>query len=366
MKSDHFFGSHIDGHFLLAESNAHGPGFITIDEIMQTDWAKAIFLSSFCVDFGWLLPKLSNCKAHVLILMNGGEQNRSFSGMRQKFDDHITLIFPPFRSTGFGVFHAKIMLIQFQEGIRLAVTSANLMPCDYELYDNNVFVQDLYYAPSSQKGNELGKLLRFLRYCMVDKHFCDEVGKCDWTRFRHHIVYSVPRKPETGLRMLHSIAATLPKFDTLEYQCSSLGALTKEWVDGFNADTIKIVFPSASHVQSCSDTIIYSNIFYRKSNWLKCQFKADFYKCVSVRHVEKPLHSKIMIFSFQGVPSFVYMGSHNFTPSAWGRVAASSGKYIIANYEFGIIVADPFALPIPYCRSPLQKHEPNDQPWCQE
>jgi len=37
-------------------------------------------------------------------------------------------------------------------------------------------------------------------------------------------------------------------------------------------------------------------------------------------------------------PSWIYVGSHNFSPSAWGRMQIRDKKFYIANYELGVLL----------------------------
>ena len=69
----------------------------------------------------------------------------------------------------------------------------------------------------------------------------------------------------------------------------------------------------------------------------------------------------------RGIAGWVYVGSHNFTPSAWGTLSGSSFTPIlnVTNYELGIVLplrtkeADRFAC---YER-PLKKYASGASPW---
>jgi len=74
----------------------------------------------------------------------------------------------------------------------------------------------------------------------------------------------------------------------------------------------------------------------------------------------------------QDIPiGWVYVGSHNFTPSAWGNLSGSSFNPIlnIANYELGILFplkSEADANGIACFDRPARKYSASDVPWMQE
>lgn len=82
------------------------------------------------------------------------------------------------------------------------------------------------------------------------------------------------------------------------------------------------------------------------------------------------LHSKIMTcLDPQGAPLYHYVGSANFTPSAWGLVTRKGDKRVISNMELGVVLSASFfaagGFPYPYQRPP-QRYGASSVPWMQD
>lgn len=154
--------------------------------------------------------------------------------------------------------------------------------------------------------------------------------------------------------------------------------------------TLRIVYPTAKTVkQSLVGPGGFGTLFCQQKDYvalppnLKC-----FYECVSDEdgRCRYAMHSKIMtalgttintpstnesdaeltceIVSYRQ-PLYYYVGSHNFTQSAWGKLVKGGTKLQVANYEVGVLLpASEYAVEIPYQRLP-RKYAPTDLPWDQ-
>lgn len=68
---------------------------------------------------------------------------------------------------------------------------------------------------------------------------------------------------------------------------------------------------------------------------------------------------------------WLYVGSHNFTPAAWGRYSEKTGNLSIANHELGVVVllreddVEAEGTFLATWKRPLQPYGPKDTPWDQ-
>ncbi len=126
---------------------------LTFEQILgQSSEIKCIILSSFCFDEMWLFPKLSKIK-HVYLISHPDTSERRATSQNfvhrhwylnalflfalKACRSNIAIIYPPFsRFPNYGVMHSKFMLIQYKDRLRFVVTTANLMPYDYEDVQN--------------------------------------------------------------------------------------------------------------------------------------------------------------------------------------------------------------------------------------
>lgn len=180
---------------------------------------------------------------------------------------------------------------------------------------------------------------------------------------------------------------------TIECQGSSLGRLDRTWLADFaecctgtvpsggraakggQADRVKIVFPTMEHVlQSPRGPEDFGTIFFQQKNWHQLGYPRElFSQCISVCGSGRALHSKVIAAFADAVPVWYYVGSANFTASAWGSFVKDRQKVLIANFEAGVVLSHPAdastlfpagLFPYPYQR-PLQKYRPSDLPWMQ-
>jgi tyrosyl-DNA phosphodiesterase-1 len=127
---------------------------------------------------------------------------------------------------------------------------------------------------------------------------------------------------------------------------------------------------------------MFGTIFCRSDNWFKKERypRELFHHCCSAYGRHQALHSKVIAAMLDNDrSSWWYIGSHNFTPSAWGKFVKEKSAVMIANYELGVIItADDEgkcsispsagrAFPYPYQR-PVRPYdlEHGDVPWMQD
>ncbi|KAG8685900.1 hypothetical protein FRC11_009868, partial [Ceratobasidium sp. 423] len=232
-------------------------------------------------------------------------------------------------------------------------------------------------------------------------------SRWDWSRVTAHLVPSIAGKhagwPDV-LRVGHvalmkavrDMGAT-SKDVSIECQGSSIGSYSTSWTNeflssakGISPDTyldtpkarrskaphpsgLKIIFPS---LRTVDESVLGRNgagtMFCQRKQWDASTFpKRFFYDSNSKR-------GKMIL----GIPSekeaapnkpkaWLYVGSHNFTPSAWGTLSGSgfNPSIYIINYELGVVIplesvsqGDKLAC---WQRPPRQYVQSEDVPWMQ-
>ncbi|KAF8154246.1 tyrosyl-DNA phosphodiesterase-domain-containing protein [Crassisporium funariophilum] len=189
-----------------------------------------------------------------------------------------------------------------------------------------------------------------------------------------------------------------------EFHWSARGESAEDWLDGTRKareklplPPVKLIFPTKTTVQeSASGEQGGGTIFCRRKQWSGKNFPRSLF-----------YDSKMVIMSFKMIiallndnpfssgntkPEFIsdtedetdddieviepavgwaYIGSHNFTPSAWGTLSGSSFNPIlnITNYEVGVIflLKDAKEADRVACfQRPPKKYASKDEPWIQE
>ncbi|CAE6457552.1 unnamed protein product [Rhizoctonia solani] len=238
-------------------------------------------------------------------------------------------------------------------------------------------------------------------------------SRWDWSRVTAHLVPSVAGKHAGWPSVLNVGHVALMKAvrdmgaasDSVSIECqgSSIGTYSTSWTNefmssakGVSPDTyldtpksrrskaphppgLKIIFPSLRTVdESILGRSGGGTMFCQRKQWDASTFpKKHFYDSNSKRG-KVLMHSKMIL----GIPAdketgsdkpkaWLYVGSHNFTPSAWGTLSGSGFNPSIhmTNYELGVVLplesvtqGDKLAC---WKRPPRQYVEGVDVPWMQ-
>ncbi|GAA5873327.1 hypothetical protein JCM3774_005942 [Rhodotorula dairenensis] len=148
---------------------------------------------------------------------------------------------------------------------------------------------------------------------------------------------------------------------------------------------IKIVFPTEYEILSgrggANDG---GTLFCPVKYWETKAFPRHLFHRGESKRDKVPAHTKIILGMHKyasGAPAayegWMYLGSHNFTPAAWGRLQnGSNGPELkITNYELGVVLPiraqsaeelQKKADALVTYRRPLVKYDPADRPWQQE
>lgn len=197
-------------------------------------------------------------------------------------------------------------------------------------------------------------------------------------------------------------------------QLNTIEADKKRKLDKEDAQfDFKIVFPTLATVQASTvGPNAFGTLFCKQKDFLSPNFPRDcFYDCHSraTGRTQKAMHSKIMTVSSAKDSSkstksssksakgsskddpielessedeaeetqssrkheeqkelYRYIGSHNFTAAAWGRLCKGGSALLVNNYEMGMLIPADFSSEFPYTyHRPPRKYSPDDLPWDQ-
>ncbi|KAI0262793.1 tyrosyl-DNA phosphodiesterase-domain-containing protein [Gloeopeniophorella convolvens] len=213
---------------------------------------------------------------------------------------------------------------------------------------------------------------------------------------------------------------------SLECQGSSIGAYSAAWLAEFvlsargispeaaldapksrrattplpTRETLRILFPTRDWVRaSVLGEPGGGTMFCRRSTWEAAKFPRQLFCESRSRRGRVLMHSKMIIATFakgsspinvdtdtdsdadsdivevkkdkEDTMGYAYVGSHNFTPSAWGTLSGSGFTPVlnVTNYELGVVfpLKDEAQLNRVVCyERPPKRYGPKDRPWIQE
>ncbi|KAG0015468.1 hypothetical protein BGZ80_009840 [Entomortierella chlamydospora] len=366
----------------------------------------------------------------------------------------VVHIYPPL--TNYGTFHPKLMLLFYPTFCRVVISSANLVPHDWLQLVNTLYVQDFALLPSTvETPEELGDfgstLHNFMKIMTIPEKVLAVVRSVDFSTAKVRLVPTVQgsfpiEAPHTyGIARLSKVLQTSGlqgKEMEVEYQTSSLGKITLRFLDEFYRSSrglpvrarsrftyeerlppVKVVFPTENHVlNSRLGEFGAGTICFRTEYWDDPTFPRKVlhdFECVGILKGSL-MHSKIALAKIAkpsntiatSIPAsgsivsgrerssncvgWFYVGSSNFSESAWGTVANKKataknveGLHVsMRNWELGVVYLietedemhdlaaisatqrmDPSGeqsffgpLPVPY-RRPLTQYTSRDKPW---
>ncbi|KAJ3732045.1 tyrosyl-DNA phosphodiesterase-domain-containing protein [Lentinula guzmanii] len=413
-------------------------------------------LSTFALDLPWIYSLFD---PSVPVIMVSQPESSGKASVKNALPNWIKTT--PFLKGGYGCMHMKFMLIFYKTGrLRVVVSTANLIPYDWRDIENAVWLQDIPLL--SRLATFDGQDKESFPYVM--KRVLDNVNvapalsvmlkqdhpnlpirttedictRWDWTKVKVNLVPSIAGKHEgwpnvilTGHARLMKAVRNIglqtgkglrEKNLELDYQGSSIGSYTTQWVNEFYHSAkgesaedwldkpksrreklpypvqLKVLFPTLTTVQSSQHGERGGgNLFCKRSQWEARKFPRQLFHDSRSKAGNTLMHTKMIVSIIspkstkRSTPEVInvdtesedddndpevintnvgwaYLGSHNFTPSAWGTLSGSAFNPVmnIRNYELGIVfpLKDMAEVNKLACyERPPRKYSPADSPW---
>ena len=336
---------------------------VSFGEIVdRSEYIESVFLTSYGTDIEWVLKYLRAGTPITLIDQPpSGDHDTSMFPLGNLWP-RFQLIHPRFEKGGLfqsGTMHCKLIMIKYQSGLlRLCISSANLVEFDWTGITQVVWVVDV--DPSKQRNSidsgstSFGQdLLEF-----VERLVGENTLDTDWisilSEYKEnvslqvpgnvHLVASVPGSHSKqnlhkyGQLRLRKLLEGYPDQQSVIFQMSSLGQLQNPFMESFmkslrtTPDLFHIVWPEyvramrmpgRDHVMLASKNLPGALKYMRPLEPL----------CGRTHALN---HSKLIY----GSSDFAYIGSHNLSMSAWGRLVNEETALQIASYELGVLITD--------------------------
>ncbi|KAH8879396.1 phospholipase D/nuclease [Thozetella sp. PMI_491] len=375
---------------------------IKIEEVLQKDQLELAVLSSFQWDDAWLMSKVDLGRTKLILVAFASDEIQKEAMRSNVPSDKIRFCFPPMH--GSGAMHSKLQLLKFADYLRIAVPTGNLVPYDWGesgTMENMVFLIDLPKIEDAEqraasKLTAFGEdLCYFLSAQGLDEKLIGSLGNYDFSETSGYaFVHSIAGSHQSedawrrigycGLgRAVQGLGLGTRGPVQIDFVCSSVGSANEGLVTAlYNAcqgdsglkeyqyraakpkarnlaggadsgweeiqDRFRVYFPSrATVVQSKGGTNGAGTICFQSKWWKAPTFPHRILRdCKSVR-AGLLMHSKVLFVRHpeptQGDGrTFAYVGSANFSESAWGRLSQDRGtkkpKLTCRNWECGVLV----------------------------
>ncbi|KAF8330786.1 tyrosyl-DNA phosphodiesterase-domain-containing protein [Cantharellus anzutake] len=383
------------------------PKFSLKDIIGESSAVEWSIMTAMDIDFDWVATCFPISVPNILV-SSPARSNGYTEATVKRLDTTSWFHCTPWMPPGHGVMHTKLCLYFRKDGcLRVAVNTANLLDYDWWGIENMSWVQDFPLLASSTQSPEAeashGKafrttLIAHLKRMNVEAGMKAAVSsgvirlpKCsieavlnryDFSKVKIRLVASLPGTftgqemqtvGHTGLmRALRTIGARTPpgKDLSLEYQGSSIGRYTADWIQGFRISAtggngynswlsmsakaikeqpypskslMKILYPTLETVDAAGRHRG-GSMFLSPSTWEAKNFPRQLFHDPKATSGSILMHTKMMLGLFVSkkngvgpdtqavsgidgdVGGWCYVGSHNFSPSAWGTLSREKRK----------------------------------------
>ncbi|CDW91716.1 tyrosyl-dna phosphodiesterase [Stylonychia lemnae] len=282
-------------------------------------------------------------------------------------------------------YHSKVIIYQFEDRLRVILSSANLTNYMWYYIQQCIWAQDfpLLKLPSSKSKLEerksendfkhsLGKYLEHLVPWNVRKNpdvFRQKINldDYDFSKAQVHLVESINGRlkgdkiSEYGLMRINSLIKQhhpLPEKSKIWIQASSIGRMWPKYLQDFYYtltgiliseerihDRFGFIYPTESHARKSNLGINNCDCLHLKTtSWRQKGFPTgSFYRYEGRTELfnEDIAHSKVLIITDDDKGTindntFIYIGSHNMSSNAWGKFERNKEQFTIANWELGV------------------------------
>jgi histidinol phosphatase-like enzyme len=373
----------------LGESRENADMTISFGELIYpSNDIEAVLLTSYGTDIEWLLPHFTYGTEITLVdqpssVGDGASDHFPLGNLWPGFQ----VVHPKFEKGGLfesGTMHCKLIVVKRKNSLRIVISSSNLVGFDWTGITQTMWGVDIDLSqPSENSTSTFGADLQEFVSILLN----DTSPTIDWAGMLEkyadtissqiprnvYLVGSVPgsfsgtKMMKFGQMRLRSIldGNKVPHDQDVQFQVSSIGMLQAPFIQSLiksvhaNPDTFHVVWPTyeqAMRLQGKDHMML-----YEKNEKLASRFMTPLVQLGSRKHLLN--HSKCMISD-----KFTYMGSHNLSMSAWGRLIYEETAIQIASFELGIVLIHdephPMGINVPFIpQRPAERIAGNQRPW---
>ncbi|KAI8318006.1 phospholipase D/nuclease [Martensiomyces pterosporus] len=301
---------------------------VSLPDILDAANLRYALLTAYLVDEEWLLSHIGPA-TNVTLVLSGTPP----SGNAVSSDSGVTRVYPELFKPEVQIMHSKLMLLFYAHHVRLVISTANLIKDDWSIMQNAVFIQDFPLVPDTVvKANQFKRLSRVIS---------------DIKGTTNADVESL--EPDVRLYCSGSSMGRLDRRWLWEFYLAALGvdlqstsrhlltsSISDKMVDIAVAFHTEEQAAGCRYGDQCRQHIMCSQEIYEAK-----EFPKDMLFRLEPRFADTLVHAKLIL-ARTGVDQkhgWMYIGSHNFGPAAWGRVYQDRKPYF-NNYELGVVIPD--------------------------
>ncbi|XP_067942133.1 tyrosyl-DNA phosphodiesterase 1-like [Watersipora subatra] len=317
-------------------------------------------------------------------------------------------------SIPYGVHHTKMAILRYDKGIRIMITTANLIPLDWFHKSQALWCSPL--CPLGNADSETNFKADLIEYLEAYKSpilrdWASTLSKYDMSKCKVFLIASVPgrhkqeKKFSFGHLKLRKVleqhgpkasAATWPVIGQFS-SIGRLGADPSNWLTGEflislsttlksnarNKPALRLIYPTVEDVRTSLEgyqaggSLPFSQLQYNGQPYIRSLMHKWKSECRGRTRAAPHIKSYLRLSPNNAIPWFL-MTSSNLSKAAWGMAEKEDSQLMIRSYELGVLFlpkmfdtdsfvydptfADPKAFPVPFDLPPTQ-YSSDDEIW---
>ncbi|ELK01126.1 Tyrosyl-DNA phosphodiesterase 1 [Pteropus alecto] len=376
----------------------YNSGALHIKDILSPLFGTLVSSAQFnyCFDVDWLIKQYPPEFRKKPILLVHGDKREAKAHLHAEAKPYGNISLCQAKlEIAFGTHHTKMMLLLYEEGLRVVIHTSNLIRADWHQKTQGIWLSPLYprIAPGTNTSGESTTHFKadLVSYLMAYnapalKEWIDVIQEHDLSETNVYLIGSTPgrfqgsQKDNWGhfrlRKLLKEHASSIPKAESWPVvgQFSSIGSMgadESKWLcsefketlatlgresktPGKSAVPLHLIYPSVENVRTSLEgypaggSLPYSIQTAEKQNWLHSYFH-KWSAETSGRSNAMPHIKTYMRPSpdFSQIAWFL-VTSANLSKAAWGALEKNGTQLMIRSYELGVLF-----LPSAFASKPL-------------
>lgn len=354
---------------------------------------RSALIFTFIYSKDLLQPYLDNNKIKMVVVSDCRKDTKTTELCVDKKHPNLKLLYPKTNVSQAGIssFHPKLFLLKFEGFLRIVIGSGNMLDEDWNRYGNVFWQRDFPLLSDNESvvnSPFTSYLQDYIEFIMGEFHrdlmedFLDlSLRDFRITEDMVSLVSSLPGKwtlhshfTQSYFRIQQILKHNPPSLPfevektKIHYVTSSLGSLNFKLLfdfaqaifPGFHvqlsniyhnqnklADLFDVIYPSQKYIagtyfgESKAKCLFLRRMLFESFKFMRSSLKS--FKGNSHFQGSNSVTPHYKIFIVTHMHGFdddtiVYLGSHNFTQSAWGKFERNHDSINIMNYELGIML----------------------------
>lgn len=357
---------------------------------------------NYCIDIKWLLDQYPHDFRNKPLLIVHGEQGSSNTELQAAASQFLNIQLCRVSLPPYGTHHTKMMLLLYESGLRIVISTANLVPKDWNQKSQGFYMSPIFPIRSKTLNKDHNLKLDLISY--ISSYKKKELDQ--WVKIIEEsdmscagnirLVGSIPGRhsgaslSSWGHMRLRSLLKKEVKPLTFDWpvigQFSSIGSLgadeskwlCNEWLSSLSScgstqglsslrssSPLKLIFPTVENVRcslegyAAGSSLPYSYKNALKQSWLLpylYQWKADHVgRSFASPHIKS--YTRISPGPSNIQAAWFLLTSANLSKAAWGALEKKETQLSIRSYELGVLF-------FPLSSEPSHHHHVNQQNDC--